>query len=346
MTTYFVPEAELARLLSEPSGYSVFAPVETGRLTWLDSVDSAVSLEVLSQPRPAQSPKGLFLPATESVGRYGGDASAAAAVATEAPDVLLVGVRACELRARNYLDKVMLEGDFDDPSYSRRREQTAIVSCDCVDCTETCCCTLVGGRPFATEGYDLNLTPIDGGFVVEVATEKGEALLGEAKPAEATADQLARRDELRKEMTGRVGENNAQFAFRADDSGCVKLPEGEDDAWQQFAADCVECGACTNICPTCHCFYLYDQVLGKEDFERVRTWDSCLFATYHRMAGGVNMKLTPRPELSSRLANRVLHKFTYSPQQYELLGCVGCGRCIDACLGAIDIREVVEELSK
>ena len=58
------------------------------------------------------------------------------------------------------------------------------------------------------------------------------------------------------------------------------------------------------------------------------------------------MKLTPRPALSSRLANRVLHKFTYSPQQYELIGCVGCGRCLDACLGAIDIREVVQELGQ
>ncbi len=57
------------------------------------------------------------------------------------------------------------------------------------------------------------------------------------------------------------------------------------------------------------------------------------------------MKLTPRPTLFNRLANRVLHKFAYSPQQYSLLGCVGCGRCIDACLGAIDIREVVQDLA-
>ena len=72
----------------------------------------------------------------------------------------------------------------------------------------------------------------------------------------------------------------------------------------------------------------------------------CLLSTYHRMAGGVGMKISARPKLSSRLANRVLHKFTYSPQQYDLLGCVGCGRCIDACLGAIDIRQVVEELGQ
>jgi len=64
------------------------------------------------------------------------------------------------------------------------------------------------------------------------------------------------------------------------------------------------------------------------------------------MAGGENMKISPRPELRSRLANRILHKFVYSPQQYGMLGCVGCGRCVDACPGAIDIRKVVEDLIK
>ncbi|HET6430574.1 MAG TPA: 4Fe-4S dicluster domain-containing protein [Phycisphaerae bacterium] len=42
----------------------------------------------------------------------------------------------------------------------------------------------------------------------------------------------------------------------------------------------------------------------------------------------------------------MLHKFSYSPRQYGLVGCVGCGRCVDACIGAIDIREVVKELGQ
>jgi len=182
-------------------------------------------------------------------------------------------------------------------------------------------------------------------LLVEAATEKGRQLLGDGG-AEATPQQLAARDRAREAMTSRVRGQNEAFGFSADDKSQPALPEGDDAAWQRFAADCVECAACTNVCPTCHCFYLYDQLLGPEAFERVRTWDSCLLSTYNRMAGGVHMKLTPKAKLSSRLANRVLHKFTYSPQQYGLLGCVGCGRCIDACLGAIDIREVVDRLCR
>ena len=350
MAPYYIPETKLLELLRRPAGMPVFMPTETDALSWLDCLDpkkGSASLAALGKPRSAQSPKGFFLPACESVGRYGSSQQPATAV--ETAQTVVVGIRACELRALNYLDKVMLEGEFEDPAYRARREGMLLISCDCVDCTETCFCPLVGGQPYTTEGFDINLTPMPDGYLADVATQRGSQWLGEPAESglsEASPAHMARRDQLRKEMVERLEKQNAQFTFTADDKNSPELPNDSDEAWQQFAADCVECAACTNICPTCHCFYLYDQLLGPEAFERVRTWDSCLLSTYHRMAGGVNMKLTPRANLFSRLANRVLHKFTYSPQQYELLGCVGCGRCIDACLGAIDIRNVVQDLSK
>ena len=344
MKAYYVRDDRLLQLVSERQDTVTAGPTPTKGLSWLDCAAGGPSLEALSLPRSAQSAKSFFLPAAESVGRYG--AQVATAAPPQTTPIVLLGVRACELRARNYLDKVMLAGDYDDPAYSARKEATTIVSCDCVSFAESCFCTLVGGLPYATEGYDVNLTPVEGGFIAEVATEAGSKWLGESGLTEAPAETLAERERLRREATDAVIRQNAEFTFSADDTSHPSLPEGDDPAWQRFSCDCVECAACTNICPTCHCFYLYDQVLGPEQFERMRTWDSCLLGTYHRMAGGPGMKLTPRPTLSSRLANRVLHKFVYSPQQYDLLGCVGCGRCVDGCLGDIDIRRVVQELGK
>jgi len=352
MTMYRLSDADLAARLGDREGVTTFAAAPTRRIPWVGAPEGDASAgearaEALRRPRAAQSPKGIFFPASESVGRYGPRAASATQVLEQL--IVVVGVRACELRARNYLDKVFLEGDFQDAGYRRRREQTVLVACDCVDCTETCCCTLVDGRPFATEGFDVNLTPLADGFLAEVGTERGQEWLaagGTGDLREASPDALAERDALREGMVKRLEEQNEPFGFAASDAAAPPLPDDADDAWLRFAADCVECGACTHVCPTCHCFYLYDQVLGPEEFERLRAWDSCLLSTYHRMAGGVHVKLTPRPKLSSRLANRVLHKFIYSPQQYALLGCVGCGRCIDACPGAIDIREVVQELSR
>jgi len=344
MTSYYLTHAKLLELFGNPIK-ETFAPTETRKLPWTDIAEGETVPAAIAAPRAAQSTKGFFMPAAESMGQYGPDGKAGTAL--EAKPLVLVGVRACELRARNYLDKVMREGEFEDPRYCARRDSMTIVACDCVDCTESCCCTLVGGKPFATEGYDVNLTPLEDGMIAEAATDRGREWLGDtAGLSEATSEQLARRDKLRNEMIERLGKQNAAFTFSATDDNPPKLPLEDDPSWQKFAADCVECGACTNICPTCYCFYLYDQVLGPEQFERLRTWDSCLFSTYHRMAGGVSMKLSARPKLYSRLANRVLHKFVYSPQQYGMLGCVGCGRCIDACPGAIDIRQVVTELKE
>ena len=315
------------------------------QVAW-DQAEADACVSAFIGPRAAQSAKGFLMPASESLGRYGDRADSESDRREQ--DVVLIGVRSCELRAREYLDRVFQQGDFEDPFYDRRRRSLMIISCDCVDCAESCFCPLVGGRPFATEGFDLNFSPVDGGFVVEIGSDRGRALLDECGPnqlKEATGEQLAWRDQQRQQMVERLGQQNGDFEFAATDDAITALPKDNDDTWQHFAADCVECGACTNICPTCHCFYLYDHVLGADAFERVRTWDSCLLSSYHRMAGGPKMKLTPRPKLLGRLANRVLHKFTYSPQQYEMLGCVGCGRCVDACLGKIDIRQVVQELS-
>ena len=109
--------------------------------------------------------------------------------------------------------------------------------------------------------------------------------------------------------------------------------------WAKFAERCVECGACLYICPTCRCFLLYDQK-GKRTNERVMIWDGCYFPGYWRMAGG----LTPKPRLTTRFENRFNCKFDYFVENYGVEACTGCGRCIEACMGKIDIRECLQEL--
>jgi ferredoxin len=118
--------------------------------------------------------------------------------------------------------------------------------------------------------------------------------------------------------------------------------------WDVEGDTCVECAACTNICPTCHCFYLLDVPAGPEGEagERYKVWDSCILGDYSRMAGVGGMKPNPRPEMRSRFANRVLHKFHAFPENFHRIGCTGCGRCIAACFGGSDLRRVLKELEK
>ena len=113
----------------------------------------------------------------------------------------------------------------------------------------------------------------------------------------------------------------------------------ENDVFDREAKNCIECQACTRVCPTCHCFYLYDT--QKDDyFAKMKMWDSCMRLSYATVAGGAN----PNKVLGDRLQHRLLHKFVHFSDRYGLDMCVGCGRCVDADAGGIDIREILKKL--
>lgn len=69
----------------------------------------------------------------------------------------------------------------------------------------------------------------------------------------------------------------------------------------------------------------------------MRIWDPCLSEAFQRVAAGVN----PRAKLAERLKQRFFHKLVYFVERYGEGACAGCGRCVDACLARIDIREVI-----
>jgi ferredoxin len=75
---------------------------------------------------------------------------------------------------------------------------------------------------------------------------------------------------------------------------------------------------------------------------RIRVWDSCMCSEYTLQASGYN----PRPERMNRVRNRVYHKYNYYPKNFDIIACVGCGRCIDNCPVNIDIIDVVTEVKE
>jgi ferredoxin len=113
-----------------------------------------------------------------------------------------------------------------------------------------------------------------------------------------------------------------------------------DPRWEKHCATCVACGACTHACPTCHCFVLVD-IPAKENFPKLKYWDSCQYTGYSRVAGGAN----PKKERFLRFQNRYYCKLDYKPENFQVLACTGCGRCIMACQGKIDIRKVLYDFS-
>src|SRR4030042_6183595 len=55
------------------------------------------------------------------------------------------GLKACDLRSLEILDKVFMEKDFEDPLYVAHRKMMLIISSDCSAPGESCFCNLLGG---------------------------------------------------------------------------------------------------------------------------------------------------------------------------------------------------------
>jgi sulfhydrogenase subunit beta (sulfur reductase) len=252
------------------------------------------------------------------------------------------GLKDCDVKSIAILDKVFGEDEFIDPLYMARREKMFIVSSDCTGPAESCFCLLFEGKGFAEKGFDLNVSPIKGGFIVDIGSRKGREFVESHNGlfADVPATLLEERDANRKAVRHQLEKQNAEFTPAA------LLPEilektQDSEIYDQLAKDCIECQACTRVCPTCHCFYLYDDK-QKDYFTKMKIWDSCMRFGYAMVAGGAN----PNKVLGERMKHRLMHKFVYFLERYGVNMCVGCGRCIDADAGGIDLRQLLKKLSE
>ena len=242
------------------------------------------------------------------------------------------GIRPCDARAFTIVDNVC-GWDFPDPYYQKRREGTTLVGLACAEPCANCFCPSVGGAPASEKGLDALMFDLGDYYYVKTLTDKGEEF-AKAAGLEAGGGPEAKAAE-------KQGEEALKKISRSIDTEGIPehLPALYDDRfWEQFSDRCLGCGICTFLCPTCHCFDIQDECEAF-DSRRARMWDTCMFAEYTRHTSGHN----PRPTRKERTRNRISHKYSYFPQKFDVIACVGCGRCIKNCPVNIDILDILEK---
>ena len=248
------------------------------------------------------------------------------------PRYAFLGVRSCDLHAIEIQDRVFLQGPHVDPHYRARRDPAFLIAVNCGQAAATCFCTSMNTGPRASSGFDLAITEVPDAFVVEIATDRGRAMMADIPGRDATADDLAASERVSVETEG-------QIRRRLDTSDLPGLlyENAEHPRWDDVAGRCLSCTNCTMVCPTCFCHSIEDVPdLDGQKTDRDRLWDSCFNLEHSHLAGG-----NPRPDIRSRYRQWLTHKLASWIDQFDVSGCVGCGRCITWCPVAIDITEEV-----
>jgi ferredoxin len=296
------------------------------------------------------------------------------AVHAEQPDPprrAFLGMRACELHALAVQDRVFVNGQdrVSDPYYATARERLFLIAVECEHPGGTCFCASMGTGPevqpqripllasrhedaakqsrreprgsipltmapptesAAPPVCDLVLTELDDAFVVRAVSAAGETLLARLNLEVAPIEQV---EEAKQRVTSAA--SSMGRSVDVTDVRALLHRNQEHPRWNEVGGRCLACTNCTLVCPTCFCSRTQDVTdLSLEKAERVRHWDSCFDPEFAYVHGG-----DFRASIRGRYRQWLTHKFASWFDQFDLSGCVGCGRCITWCPVGIDVTE-------
>ena len=151
----------------------VYAPIEkAGQVNYYEwNKDAKLRLDVLNTVKSA---KDVFFPQTEDLASFKTEGKEIS-IQAEKPldeDFAVFGVRACDVKSFDILDKVFIEENTDE-FYKARREHGVVISHACNEPEETCFCTTFGIDASAPKGDIETYTVGDTLYWLPV-TDKGK----------------------------------------------------------------------------------------------------------------------------------------------------------------------------
>ena len=317
----------------------LYLPIRTGNQVnfgvWSEEAD--VDLETL---KTVKSPKDAFFPQSENLYTCVRDGKKLSVEPEQLKeqDFVVFGMKACDVRGVEVLDKVFLS-DPVDSFYAARREHGTIVAMACKEPEETCFCS-VFGIDCAEPSADVAVWTTEEELYWKALTEKGEALTEQVKDllTETTEETVEEQKKAIREIVEKLP--NAQLSLDGWNGEALK-EKFDSPLWEELYKPCLACGTCTFVCPTCQCYDIKDYDTG-HGIKRYRCWDSCMYSDFTMMAHGNN-----RTSQMQRFRQRFMHKLVYFPANNDgMYSCVGCGRCLEKCPSSLNIVKVIKAFEK
>lgn len=281
------------------------------------------------------SPRAFLLPQTEPILEIKSVKDNRFAAVHDAKKRIFYGVRPCDIKAVTLMRAFFLSEPAD-AAYKEKLENSTFITVACAKkCASESFCYEMGSGPFAESGFDLQLTPVNRGYMVEAGSKKGSRIVKENKGlfTKATAaDEKEAKEAFKKFTKGakRVGYKKL--------AGIIKGDKIKESVWDDIGLRCVVCSGCVTLCPTCSCFGVADRLNGDTGI-RMRYCDGCPYAGFTRMAGGN----TPFALHKDHIRRFFEHKLSVDVERYGTPSCVGCARCIRTCPGNISIKRFIDE---
>ena len=288
-----------------------------------------------SELKTAKSAKDFFFPQSENIisfkkkdGRFSVETNE-----KSFDSFVLFGVRGCDLKGIEVLDKVFLAEPVDE-FYAAKRASGVVITTACSKPEETCFCSAFGVDA-SVPGGDVTTWTDETDLYWKANTEKGEKLTTALALLLTECDENSA-DSIKKDISARL-EKLPLHSLSLEGWGESAVKERfESENWKKLSESCLGCGACTFVCPTCQCYDIRDYDTG-HGVKRYRCWDSCMYNDFTMMAHG-----TPRPTQMQRFRQRFMHKLAYFPANNGgEFSCVGCGRCIKKCPSKLNIVKVI-----
>ena len=210
--------------ISESATLYIPVDLENGKAVYKKYSDGMKMSDALKTERSA---KDFFFPQIETLMEFKTEGKNIEIIdtRTETEDFVVFGVRGCDAKSLEVLDKVFLAEPVDS-YYQNRREHGIIVSFACARPSETCFCQTFGIDPSEPAG-DIVCYKTDSEIIFDAKTEKGIALMSkldaltENGGEEQVEKQKAEIKAVMDDWAGVWCENHLLLCPDALDHGCV-----------------------------------------------------------------------------------------------------------------------------